>query len=322
MRILEEVSIGELHLKNRLVMPPMNTELATTKGEVTDELVQHYATRAPWLGIVIVEHSYVRPDGRLSPKQLGAYEDALVGGLTRLAEAVKEAGTPVAIQINHAGMKSDPELIGTASIGPSALNGARELTEEDIRDLTEAFGQAAARAVSSGFDVVEIHGAHGFLLCQFESPITNRRQDGYGGSLEERMQLPIEVVRRVHRETGGGKAQLWYRLGADDRTPGGNTIEEGAKMGEILAAEGVDVIDVSGGICGSRPPGLEGAGYFAYAARAVKDACGLPVVAVGGITTPQEAEDVLERWGVDLVAVGRAVLDDPLWARKACELGR
>lgn len=319
MRILEEVKVGNLVLKNRIIMPPMNTELATEAGEVTPEMIQHYSTRAPWLGLVMVEHTYVTPDGRLSQKQLGIDRDELMGGLAKLAQTVKSFGTPIGIQINHAGLRCDPALIGKQPVAPSAKDGARELTVREIANITEAFGKAAARAVRCGFDVVEVHGAHGFLLCEFSSPLANSRTDEYGGSLEKRMRFPLEVVRRVRRETGSG-VQLWYRLGADDRTPGGNTVKEGARMAKMLAEERVDVLDVSGGMCGSRPEGLKGPGYFAYAAKAVKDATSLPVVAVGGITTPQEAEAVVRKWGVDLVAVGRAILKDPLWGKEAMEL--
>ncbi len=319
MRILEKVNVGSLVLKNRIVMPPMNTELATEAGGVTPEMIQHYCARAPWVGMVMVEHTYVMPDGRLSPKQPGIHRDELMGGLAKLAHAVKDCGAPIGIQINHAGLRCDPALIGKQPVGPSAKEGGRELAVREIRNITDAFGKAAARAVRCGFDVVEVHGAHGFLLCEFASPLANSRTDGYGGSLENRMRFPLEVVRRVRKETES-RAQLWYRLGADDRTPGGNTVKEGARMAKMLAEEGVDVLDVSGGMCGSRPEGLKGPGYFAYAAKAVKDATGLPVVAVGGITTPQEAEEVLTRWGVDLVAVGRAILKDPLWGKKAMEL--
>jgi len=319
MKILEKAKVGNRVLRNRIVMPPMNTELATEDGKVTPEMIRHYATRAPWLGMVIVEHTYVRRDGRLSERQPGIYEDRLVGRLHKLAETVRKTGTPIGIQINHAGKRCDAALIGQQPVAPSAKDGARELTVPEIRELTEAFGKAAARAVRCGFDVVELHGAHGFLLCQFSSPLANARTDEYGGSLENRMRFALEVVRRVKRETRS-RVQLWYRLGADDRTPGGNTVKEGARMAQMLAAEGVDVLDVSGGMCGSRPKDLKGPGYFAYAAKAARDATGLPVVAVGGITTPQEAEDVLLRWGVDLVAVGRAIRDDAFWGKKAMEL--
>lgn len=315
MKILEKNSIGKIVLRNRIVMPPMATGLATEKGAVTEELIEHYASRAPWLGVVIVEHSYIDPAGRLSPRQLGIHEDALMAGLTDLADAVKETGTPVAIQINHAGIRADPTLIGGMPVGPSPLNGARKLRVDEIVNLVEAFGEAASRAVSCGFDIVEIHGSHGFLLNQFASPLTNLRDDEYGVSLENRMRFPLQVVRRVRKETGS-RAQLWYRLGADDRSPDGNTLEDGAKMARMLASEGVDVLDVSGGICGSGPNGVKGPGYFAYAARAVKDATGLPVVAVGGVTTAEEAEGVIGKWKVDLVAVGRALLKDPLWGEK------
>jgi 2,4-dienoyl-CoA reductase-like NADH-dependent reductase (Old Yellow Enzyme family) len=305
-------------LRNRIIMPPMNTELATEEGEVTEEIIQHYGVRAPWLGLVIVEHSYVAPGGRLSPRQPGVHDDRLEDGLGRLARAIKESGTPAAIQINHAGMKTDPALTGEASVGPSPTNGSDEMAAAGMEEIVSAFGKAAAMAVRSGFDVVEVHGAHGFLLNQFASPLTNMRQDEYGGSLENRMRFPLEVVRRVRQETGSG-VHLWYRLGADDRSEGGNTIEDGVRMAKMLSAAGVEVMDVSGGICGSRPADLAEPGYYAYAAKAVKDAAGLPVVAVGGVKTVEQAEQVLARWGVDLVAVGRAILSDPLWGKKACE---
>ncbi len=314
MRISDRISIGGLELKNRIVMPPMNTELAALDGSVTGELIDHYVARAPWLGMVIVEHSYVRLDGKLSPHQPGIHTDENVKGLSRLAKAIRETGTPAAIQVNHAGIRCDAEVTGSTPIGPSAADGARGLDIDEIPGIVDAFREAAARAASAGFDAVEVHGSHGFLLCEFTSLLANRRDDRYGGSLENRARLPLEVVRSV-REEIGPDIQLWYRLGADDRTPGGNTLEDGVRIGKMLAAEDLDVLDVSGGMCGSRPPGLAGPGYFAYAARAVKDACGLPVVAVGGTTTPAEAQKVLDQWGVDMVAVGRALLKNPDWGK-------
>jgi len=318
MKLLTEAKIDSILLRNRIVMPPMATGLATARGEVTEELVQHYVKRARWLGMVIVEHSYVDPSGKLSERQLGIHDDALVDGLQRLAAGIKDAGACAGIQINHAGLRADRALIGGEAVGPSASENARELSVGEIEDLVEVFVEAASRAVKSGFDVVEIHGAHGFLLNQFASPLTNRRRDSYGGGLEERMRFPLEVVKRV-RKTVRSPIQLWYRLGADDRLEGGNSLEEGVRIGKMLAGEGVEVLDVSGGLCGSRPEELRGPGYFAYAASAVKKATGLPVVAVGGIRTVAEAEEVLDRWGVDLVAVGRALLEFPEWGRRAYE---
>jgi NADPH2 dehydrogenase len=314
MKVSDRISIGGLELKNRIVMPPMNTELADVDGSVTDELVDHYAARAPWLGMVVVEHSYVRLDGKLSPHQPGIHADGNVEGFSRLAKAIRETGTPACIQINHAGIKCDAKVTKSTPVGPSATDGARELEIDEIDGIVGAFREAAARAASAGFDAVEVHGSHGFLLCEFTSPLANRREDRYGGSLENRARLPLEVVEGI-REEISPDMQLWYRLGADDRTPGGNTLGDGVRIGRMLAAHGVDVLDVSGGMCGSRPPGVVGPGYFAYAAKAVKEASGLPVVAVGGITTPAEAQRVLDEWEVDLVAVGRALLKNPDWGK-------
>lgn len=318
MRLLTKARIGSMILRNRIVMPPVATGLATPRGEVTEELVRHYERRARWLGMVIVEHSYVDPLGKLSQRQLGIYDDSLIDGLRGLAARIKGVGAHAGIQINHAGLRADPALIGGEAFGPSASKGARELSTAEIENLVEAFAEAASRAVKSGFEVVEIHGAHGFLLNQFASPLTNRREDPYGGGLEDRMRFPLEVVKAVRRVVKP-PIQLWYRLGADDRLDGGNRLEEGVRIGKMLAGEGVDVLDVSGGLCGSRPEGLRGPGFFAYAAAAVKKATGLPVIAVGGIRTVAEAEEVLNRWGVDLVAVGRALLEFAEWGQRAYE---
>jgi len=311
----ETVSIGGLTLRNRIVMPPMNTELATEDGEVTDQLIHHYSIRAPWLGLIIVEHSYVRSDGKASPRQLGIYNNRLERGLSQLASAVKDAGARVAIQLNHAGDLADPAVVRTVPKGPSRSDWGEGLTVKEIGELIDCFGLAAERAVRSGYDIIEIHGAHGYLLNQFASPLKNTRTDSYGGSLENRMRFPLEVVRRI-RKVARSNVQIWYRLGADDRMPGGNSIQEGVEMSKLLAAEGVDVIDVSGGLCGPNPDGLGGPGYFSYAALAVKNATNLPVVVAGGVTTAEEAQ-LVHAQGIDLVAVGRALLNDPMWAKKS-----
>jgi NADPH2 dehydrogenase len=303
-------------LKNRIVMPPMHTGLATTEGAVTDSLVEHYVSRSKALGLVIIEHSYASLAGKLSDKQLGIHDDGLVSGLERLSSRIHATGTPVVIQINHAGKSTSMDLTGMQPLAPSPSESARELLVEEIEALTEVFTVAAERAIKAGFDGVEVHGAHGFLLNQFFSPLTNRRLDEYGGSLEKRMRFPLEVVRSIRKRIGG--RLLLYRLGSDDMDPAGTRIEDSQRFAVKLEEAGVDIIDVSGGLCGSRPEELQGKqGYFVPQAQQIKQVVDMPVIGVGGIVDAKYAERLVREERVDLVAVGRELLKDPDWAKKA-----
>lgn len=316
--LLDPLELRGLRLKNRVVMPPMYTGLATGKGAVTSRLVEHYVRRSKALGLLIVEHSYVSLDGKLSEKQLGIYDDKLISGLKKLSKSVHSFGTPVVIQINHAGSRTSKEVTGMQPVASSPSENSRELQIKEIEALAEAFAIAAERAIRAGFDGAEIHGAHGFLLNQFFSPLTNQRRDKYGGSLENRMRFPLEVVERVKRKVGG--KLLLYRLGADDMDPAGTRIEDSQKFAVRLEEAGVDIIDVSGGLGGSRPEQLQGRqGYFIAQAQQIKKVVGVPVVGVGGITEPQYADKLIREGRVDLVAVGRELLKDPDWALKAVE---
>ncbi len=191
----------------------------------------------------------------------------------------------------------------------------RELSVEEIGDIVKGFGDAARRAVAAGFDAVEIHGAHGHLLNQFLSPLANRRTDLYGKDLEGRMRFPLEVVREV-RDVVKDRPLL-FRLGADDRMPGGLTLEDGKKIAVKLASEGIDVIDVSGGLCGHLPSDLKEEGFFVHLAEGIKNVVEIPVIAVGGIVSMDFADRIILDGRTDLVAVGRAMLRDPDWAAKA-----
>ena len=314
--LLDPLKVNGLTLKNRIVMPPMNTDLATPGGAVTDALIEDYVQRSKSLGLLIVEHNYVSLQGKLSERQLGIYDDGLVLGLERLSSNIHATGTPVVIQMNHAGRRTSMEIIGMKPVAPSASENARALRGEEIEALTEAFVMAADRAMRAGFDGVEVHGAHGFLLNQFFSPLTNRRQDKYGGSLENRIRFPLEVVKRVREKIGG--RLLLYRLGSDDLDPKGVRIEDSKKFAVKLEEAGVDIIDVSGGLCGSRPPQLQDRqGYFIPQAQQIKKAVDIPVIGVGGVAEPEYADKLIRDKKVDLVAVGRAILKDQDWAANA-----
>ncbi|NPV71993.1 MAG: NADH:flavin oxidoreductase [Firmicutes bacterium] len=326
--LLSEFPFKGLTLRNRIAMPPMATGLATESGEVTPALIEHYCRRAAsGTGLVIVENAYLDPAGRLGPNQIGVHHDGLVEGLSSLASAVKAEGAAVALQINHAGGSANPPGdLKYRPAGPSAVPNPRdgtvpaEMSAGEIEAVVEGFALAAWRAVAAGFDSVEIHGAHGYLLSQFLSPLTNHRSDEYGGSLENRALLLMEVVRAV-RAAVGEAYPLIFRLGAWDGVKGGLMLEHSVAVARDLARAGVDLLDVSGGFCGSRPDFLQGVdGYFIPLAAAIRKEAGAPVLCAGGITEPDYANRLVRYDRVDLVGIGRAMLEDPDWARRAIEL--
>jgi 2,4-dienoyl-CoA reductase-like NADH-dependent reductase (Old Yellow Enzyme family) len=190
------------------------------------------------------------------------------------------------------------------------------MKKTEIDDVIRAFVNAACRAMNAGFDAVEIHGAHGFLLNQFLSPLTNKRDDEYGGSLKNRVRLPLRIIKEI-REKIGEDYPILFRLGVDDMMPCGLTLDEGVCAAVMIADSCVDIIDVSGGLIGSRHPSLRGSGFFVPLAAAVRKAAGVPVIGVGGIETAEEADEIIRSGMVDLVAVGRAIFKDPRWAFKA-----
>jgi 2,4-dienoyl-CoA reductase-like NADH-dependent reductase (Old Yellow Enzyme family) len=300
----------------------MANDLATTKGEVTETLITHYERRAEGVGLVIVEHSYVAKGGKLSLRQLGIYDNALITGLADLAGSIHAKGTPACIQINHAGRRATSSICGGQPVGPSAILAgdadevSRELEKREIQGLARLFGEAARRARKAGFDAVEVHGAHGFLLNQFTSPLSNTRADEYGGSFENRVRFPLEVVRGV-RNALGPDFPLLYRLGAYDGPERGVTIGDSQTFAQKLVQAGVNIIDVSGGLVTSRSESMPTQGYFLPLAEKVKEAVEVPVIGVGGINDPSFADEVIRQGKVDLVAVGRAILEDPAWALKA-----
>jgi len=323
-RLLDPISIRQLEIPNRLVMPPMANQFATEQGEVTDALVEHYRQRAPGVGLVIIEHCYVMIEGRLRVNQPGIHNDGLVPGLRKLVDAVHGQGAKIAIQINHAGAKVAPDPSLRVPVGPSAVPvpgsdvTPRELSLDEIGEIVVAFGKAAVRAKEAGFDAVEVHGAHGFLNSQFASPLTNKRTDRYGGTLENRMRLPLEMVAEVRRQVGSDYPVL-YRIGATDLLDGGLTIEEGCQIAAELVQSGIDVMDVSGGLGGIAHPTRTGQGFLIPEAEQVGKAASVPVIGVGGITDPHFADQVIRDGRVDMAAVGRAILRDPQWAAKAVE---
>ena len=316
--LLDPLKIKGITLRNRIVMPPMQSGRASLKGEVTSRVINFYSRRSAWLGLPIVEHAYVSASGKIGPKQLGIYDDSLICGLEKLASAIHSVGAPAIVQISHAGGVANKKIIDTTPAGPSATGKTRMLEKSELPLIAKEYALAAERAVKSGFDGVELHGAHGYLLNQFFTPLLNKRDDEFGGSLENRMRFPLLVVEKVKRCLSG--KVLLYRVGSDDLAPMGTKIEDAVEFALKLEASGVDILDVSGGMCGSEPKQLRQIqGYFVPQAQQIKKVVKVPVIGVGGIVEAEFADKLVREGCVDLVAVGRALWHDAEWAKKAVE---
>jgi len=313
--LLEPMKLKGYYFKNRLVMPPMQGDHGTMEGQVTEKLIEFYEQRAEGLGLIIVEHSYVSLSGQRAKRQLGIYDDHLVPGLKELVKRIQPFNTRLVIQLNHAGAKAATDL-GIDHVAPSETEEARELSVDEIEAIKFAFSRATERAVNAGFDGVEVHGAHGFLLNQFYSPLTNRRTDEYGGNLQNRMRLPLEVVREVRKRLG--TRLLLYRLGSVDLELMGTQLEDSLQFAKALEQAGVDILHVSGGMCGGSPSSLAGQeGFFIPQAEEIRRVVEIPVIGVGGVKSPWFADQAVRENKVDFVAVGRSLRQDPLWAIKA-----
>ncbi|MFC2004567.1 NADH:flavin oxidoreductase [Chloroflexota bacterium] len=323
--LFEPIKIRGLSLKNRLVMPPMATNMATEDGEVTDRHIKHYVARARGgVGLIIIEHTYVTKDGKLSQGQIGLYDNKLIRSLKRLVEAIHVEGTKVVMQLNHAGAKAPHDITGGQPVGPwnimppNSSEVTRPMTITEIKAMAARFGEAAYRAMEAGLDSVELHGAHGFLLGQFLSPYTNRRNDEYGGDLAGRLLFPLEVIKEVKTKLGED-TPLFYRFGADDMVEGGLTRQEAKLAAQHLEQAGVDVIDVSGGLGGSGRERFTEQGYLIPLAEGIKGMVKVPVIGVGNITEPEYADMIVREERVDLVAFGRLLLSNPEFPKQAAE---
>jgi NADPH2 dehydrogenase len=322
--LFSPLSFAGLTLRNRVAMPPMWSGKATAEGFVTPAIVEYHRVRAAaGTALIIVEHSFVHPQGRHSSTQIGAHDDACIEGLAALAAAIRAEGAVGCLQISHAGARASSRVTGLPIVAPSPVVTAREakpdapaeLALPQIGAVVEAFASAAARARSAGFQAVEIHAAHGFLLSQFLSPLTNRRTDAYGGDHERRSRLHAEVLAAV-RGKAGDDFPVFVRLGMHDERPGGLTLAPACVTASQLVSAGAALIDVSGGLSGSDDPG-RGPGYFVGYAEALKAVVDVPVLVAGGIGDPRMADLIVRSRRADIVGVGRAMLDDPEWTKAA-----
>ncbi|HLR68377.1 MAG TPA: NADH:flavin oxidoreductase/NADH oxidase [Virgibacillus sp.] len=310
-----------LELKNRVVMSPMCQYSVEQKdGIATDWHYVHYVSRAiGGAGFIMIEMTDVEPDGRISDYDLGLWSDDQVPALAKIVEACHRYGAKVGIQIAHAGRKAEDAAVPVA---PSAIpfdessKTPRALSTDEVKDMVEKFRKAVKRAVKAGFDAIEIHGAHGYLIHQFHSPLTNKREDEYGQDLTK---FGREIIQAAKAEIPADMP-LMMRISAKEYVDGGYGINESIEFSRVYQEAGVDMFDISSGgegqIAAWGRPGTHAA-YQAPLARQIKEALQVPVIAVGRLDEPALANAVIGNEEADLVAVGRGMLRDPYWALEA-----
>lgn len=339
--LFEPVSLRGVTMRNRIWLAPMcQYSCMDRDGMPNDWHLVHLGARATGgFGLVLTEASAVVPEGRISPEDAGIWSDAHIDAWRRITDFVHSQGAPIGIQLAHAGRKASTyapyapasgtvptEEGGWSTVAPSAraFTGyatPQEMTSDDITRVVQAFRAAAVRADAAGFDVIEIHAAHGYLLHEFLSPLSNARTDSYGGDFENRIRIVVEVVDAVRAAWPDDKALL-IRFSATDWVEGGWTTQETARLTTLLVDHGVDLVDVSSGALVAEAKISVSPGYQVPFAREIRESSGMPTAAVGAIVDPDQAQRVLDDGSADVVFVGRASLREPAWPlRAAHELG-
>jgi len=338
-RLFAPLPLRELELRNRIVQSPM-CQYSAIDGLAQDWHLVHYGARASLgLGLLVLEATAVEARGRITPHDLGLWNDEQAEALSRIAVFCRGQGAAIGVQLAHAGRKAGcarpwegsaklpPDSGGWRCAAPSpiAYREGEELPEalgdDELRDLVKSFAASALRAEAANFDLVEIHAAHGYLLHQFLSPLSNRRADAYGGSLANRARLLLEVVDAVRGVWPAGKP-LFVRLSATDWAPGGWDLPECVALAAMLASRGVDLVDVSSGGLVPTQVIKPAPGFQVPFSAAIRSGSGLPTGAVGLITGAAMAEAILQEGRADLVFMGRELLRNPGWVFAAAkELG-
>ncbi|GAA2026809.1 NADH:flavin oxidoreductase/NADH oxidase [Agromyces tropicus] len=319
--LFEPLTIRGMTVPNRVVMSPMLMYMAGPDGTATDLHLVHYGARIlGGVGMVMTEVIAVSPDGRISTSDLGLWEDGQIAGIARIAEFAHAHGAKAGVQLAHAGRKSTAQerIVAPSALPYSDFSVPHALEPDEIARIVEDYRAAAERAVRAGFDCLELHVAHGYLLHEFLSPIANTREDDYGGSIANRARIVFEVVAAI-RDAIPESVPLFVRLSAEDVVPGGLTEEEATWVASRLVDAGVDLFDIS---TGNITPGYAGTVYPAYQAdhaRRLKDALGVATATVGSVSSPELADYLVSSGAVDLVFVGRALLRDPHWTLHAAK---
>lgn len=323
-KLFETSSINGMELSNRFVRSATWEGMATDGGSVTPRLIKTMIALAEGgVGLIISGHTYVQSVGQAGPWQLGIYKDDFIDGLKEMTEAVHSAGGKIIMQLAHAGNFAAEQLTGQLPFVVSDYEGLaksarKEITVQDIQDLIAAFADAAQRAKSAGFDGVQIHSAHGYLLSQFLSPVFNRRTDEYGGSIVNRARIHLEICNAIRKVVGDDYPML-IKINCRDFVENGLSLEDSLKAGAILAKAGLDAIELSGGLLsgGRLSPSRMGINstdkeaYFQEDARAYKEEIDIPLILIGGIRSFEVAERLVEEGGADYISMCRPLIREP-----------
>ncbi|WP_319552732.1 FAD-dependent oxidoreductase [uncultured Vibrio sp.] len=325
--VFSPISIGNMVVKNRLVVPPMVSNYANEDGTCTEQFISYHEEKAKggW-GLIIVEDYKINPEAGGFVKLPGLWDDSQIESHKQLTERVHQHGAKIAAQIYHAGRETSAEITGVQPVAPSAIPDPvvnampRELSVEEIQQLVEQFGDTALRAKKAGFDAVEIHGAHGYLVNQFMSPFSNKRIDQYGGTILNRARFALEIIANI-RSKVGSDFPLIYRMSVNEFVEGGLTTEDSKVISMLLENAGIDLIHASNGVYASTetiiPPTAVGHAWSANISEELKKVVSIPVIAVGRINDPLIAESVLRSKQADMISMGRGSLADPHLPNKA-----
>ena len=323
--IFEETKINGMTMRNRLIRSATWEGMCDQDGGPGEKLITLYRDLARGgIGLIITSYAYVRTDGKNLPGQMGIYNDAFADSFKRMARTVHNAGGKIAIQLVHGGGQTDTKTAGRKPFAPSAAKVGQfpeipeEITQAEIKKIVAAFGNAARRVKAWGFDAVQLHGAHGFLINQFLSPLTNRRSDEYGGNIENRARFLLDVYRKV-RETVGADYPVLIKLNAADFIEGGLDIEDAIYSASRLSEAGIDAIEVSAGTpsSGGKSPvrikitNPEREAYNLEMARRIKGAVDCPVIVVGGFRSYEVVEKAIRDDGMDYISLARPLIWEP-----------
>ncbi|MDO8785383.1 MAG: NADH:flavin oxidoreductase [Syntrophales bacterium] len=323
-KLFEPSIINGMTLKNRFVRSATWEGMAKDDGTCTPGIVDLMVSLAKGgVGLIITGHAYVRRDGQASPRQLGVYKDELISGLEKMTRAVHEKDGKIVMQLAHAGFHALGELTGQPPISPSAVEiqsklAPKEMTVQDIKEIIQAFAQAAERAKNAGFDGVQIHAAHGYLLSQFLSPVYNHRTDAYGGDIHNRARALLEVFQAIRKAVGPDYPVL-VKLNTRDFVENGLKLEDSLQVGSMLSQEGADAIELSGGLpttlkLGPIRRGIKSEdreAYFREEARAFKGKIQVPLILVGGIRSYHVAEELVDTGVADYISMSRPFIREP-----------
>ena len=316
-KLFSNLKIKDMNLKNRIVMAPMCMDSCDGDGFANNWHFIHYSTRAiGGVGLIILESTGIEPGGRITDNDLGIWSDNQVENLANIVDECHKYGAKMGIQINHAGRKSETLAYPIIAPSPIAFNDdyrcPNEMTKEDITDTVNLFKAAAKRALEAGFDLLELHGAHGYLIGQFLSPLTNKRKDEYGGTAQNRVRFLKEIIQAVKTVWPETKP-LELRVSAEDYAEGGNSAKETASLINFIKDTGIDIVNVSSG--GTVPARISTyPGYQISYSETIKNQCNLLTIGGGLITSPLMAEEILRNNRSDLIYLGRELLRNPYWA--------